>query len=220
MSVCHSRFYAPGYYRAALFLTGRRFRNASGVTDRAEPGAYRTKPEVVISKPGLVNPKPGLVNPKPGLIEARPAFGEGGGWNFSGKKHGGLLYIYVFQPLKISFKPSARNVFFWFSGYLVMNDCFYQHSGRALQSKYPMKSVNAFVMARRRRLKEEWANWNFCLGETVKAKPLEISVIFARWMFEAFFLRLKSVYNREGHEGRSRESWHRSCYQGSIGSYR
>ena len=72
MSVCHSRFYAPGYYRAALFLPGRRFRNASGVTDRAEPGAYRTKPGVVISKPGLVNPKPGLV-------EARPAFGEGGG---------------------------------------------------------------------------------------------------------------------------------------------
>ena len=79
MSVCHSRFYAPGYYRAALFLTGRRFRNASGVTDRAEPGAYRTKPGVVISKPGLVNPKPGLVKPKPGLVEARLAFGEGGG---------------------------------------------------------------------------------------------------------------------------------------------
>ena len=80
MSVCHSRFYAPGYYRAALFLTGRRFRNASGVTDRAEPGAYRTKPGVVISKPGLVNPKPGLV-------EARPAFGEGGGrLEFFGKE--------------------------------------------------------------------------------------------------------------------------------------
>ena len=87
MSVCHSRFYAPGYYRAALFLTGRRFRNASGVTDRAEPGAYRTKPGVVISKPGLVNPKPGLVKPKPGLIEARPAFGEGGGrLEFFGKE--------------------------------------------------------------------------------------------------------------------------------------
>lgn len=79
MSVCHSCFCAPGYYRAALFLTGRRFRNASGVTDRAEPGAYRTKPGVVIFKPGLVNPKPGLVKPKPGLVEARPAFGEGGG---------------------------------------------------------------------------------------------------------------------------------------------
>ena len=79
MSVCHSCFCAPGYYRAALFLTGRRFRNASGVTNQAKPGAYRTKPEVVISKPGLVNPKPGLVKPKPGLVEARPAFGEGGG---------------------------------------------------------------------------------------------------------------------------------------------
>ena len=80
MSVCHSRFYAPGYYRAALFLTGRRFRDASGVTDRAEPGAYRTKPEVIISKPGLVKPKPGLV-------EARPAFGEGGGrLEFFGKE--------------------------------------------------------------------------------------------------------------------------------------
>lgn len=87
MSVCHSCFCAPGYYRAALFLTGRRFRNASGVTDRAEPGAYRTKPEVVISKPGLVNPKPGLVKPKPGLVEARPAFGEGGGrLEFFGKE--------------------------------------------------------------------------------------------------------------------------------------
>ena len=79
MSVCHSCFCASGYYRAALFLTERRFINASGVTDRAEPGAYRTKPGVVISKPGLVNPKPGLVKPKPGLVEARPAFGEGGG---------------------------------------------------------------------------------------------------------------------------------------------
>ena len=111
MSVCHSRFYAPGYYRAALFLTGRRFRNASGVTDRAEPGAYRTKPEVVISKPGLVNPKPGLVKPKPGLIEARPAFGEGGGWNFSGKKHGGLLYIYVFQPLRNIVQTFSKKCF-------------------------------------------------------------------------------------------------------------
>lgn len=83
MSVCQSCFYTPGYYRAALFLTGRRFRNASGVTDRAEPGAYRTKPGVVISKPGLV--------------EARPAFGEGGGerLEFFGKKHGGLLYIRI-----------------------------------------------------------------------------------------------------------------------------
>ena len=79
MSVCHSCFCALGYYRAALFLTGRRFRNASGVTDRAEPGAYRTKPGVVISKPGLVKPKPGLV-------EARPAFGEGGRLEFFGKE--------------------------------------------------------------------------------------------------------------------------------------
>ncbi len=86
MSVCHSCFCAPGYYRTALFLTGRSFRNASGVTDRAEPGAYRTKPGVVISKPGLVNPKPGLVKPKPGLIEARPAFGEGGRLEFFGKE--------------------------------------------------------------------------------------------------------------------------------------
>ena len=93
MSVCHSCFYAPGYYRAALFLTGRRFRNASGVTDRAEPGAYRTKPEVVISKPGLVKPKPGLV-------EARPAFGEGGGsgWNFS-ERNMADYYIYTYFNL-------------------------------------------------------------------------------------------------------------------------
>ena len=113
MSVCHSCFCAPGYYRAALFLTGRRFRNASGVTDRAEPGAYRTKPGVVISKPGLVNPKPGLVKPKPGLIEARPAFGEGGGggWNFSGKEHGRLLYIYVFQPLKNIVQTFSKKCF-------------------------------------------------------------------------------------------------------------
>ena len=113
MSVCHSCFYVPGYYRAALFLTGRRFRNASGVTDRAEPGAYRTKPGVVISKPGLVNPKPGLVKPKPGLIEARPAFGEEeGAVGIFRKRNMADYYIYVFQPLKISFKPSARNVFF------------------------------------------------------------------------------------------------------------
>ena len=107
MSVCHSCFYAPGYYRTALFLTGRRFRNASGVTNQAKPGAYRTKPEVVISKPGLVNPKPGLVNPKPGLVkpkpglvEARPAFGEGGGsgWNFS-ERNMADYYIYTYFNL-------------------------------------------------------------------------------------------------------------------------
>ena len=100
MSVCHSRFYAPGYYRAALFLTERRFRNASGVTDRAEPGAYRTKPEVVISKPGLVNPKPGLVKPKPRLIEARPAFGEGGGAvGFFRERNMADYYIYTYFSL-------------------------------------------------------------------------------------------------------------------------
>ena len=113
MSVCHSCFCAPGYYRAALFLTGRRYRNASGVTDRAEPGAYRTKPGVVISKPGLVKPKPGL-------IEARPAFGEGGRLEFFGKETWRItIYIRIstFENFVQTFSKKCFLLIFTLSGH-------------------------------------------------------------------------------------------------------